>query len=153
MADKGTIFPKENSPSNEDKLDLLVEKSRKVVFEVKTFFPFDLFPDEITICLNRVTITYRGFFGKSEYPIPLENINGARIYRSIFLASLSLETFGYEKPPVVDRLRINEARLARRYILGLVECKKNGVDLSTYPIEKIRDKLKEIGKVREGYES
>lgn len=48
-------------------------------------------------------------------------------------------------------MKIDEARRARRYILALVECKKNAIDLSHYDISELKEKLNRIGKVQEGH--
>ncbi len=134
----------------DNELDLLVEKSRKIIFETKSVFPFELFPDKITICPNRVTITRNSLFSKFEYPIQIENITGARIYRTVFFATLYIDTFGIAAPDPIRFLKIDDARIARRYLLALIECKKANIDLSKYEIDELREKLKKIGKVREG---
>lgn len=133
-----------------NELDILVEKSRKIIFEAKSVFPFELFPDKITICPNRITITRNSLFSKFEYPIQIENLTGARIYRTIFFATLYIDTFGLAAPEPIRFLKIDDARLARRYILALIECKKANIDLSKYDTNELREKLKKIGKVREG---
>jgi hypothetical protein len=138
-----------NGKSSEDDLDTLAKWSKFVIFEAGSIFPFKFFPDRITICPNRITITYRGLFSREEFPIPIENLTGARVYRNLFFASLIIETFRYDRPAPLQYLKIHDARLARRYILALVECRKNGIDLTKHDISTIRDKLKEIGMVRE----
>ena len=138
---KGSVY--------EDKLLELAERAGKVIFETKSVYPFELFPDKITICINRVTISYKKLFYFDERPLPIEFINTAHVTRGIYFASLSIETFGVEKPPPVSHLKIDDARLARRYILALVECKKSGVDFGGYPLEEIKRKLRSIGRVRE----
>lgn len=147
----GSIYEasKEKVGTNNE-LDILVEKSRKIIFEAKSIFPFELFPDKITICPNRITITRNSIFSRFEYPIQIENLTGARIYRTIFFATLYIDTFGLAAPEPIRFLKVNDARLARRYILALIECKKANIDLSKYSTEELREKLKKIGKVREG---
>ncbi len=135
--------------SGEDKLEALAKLSKEVLFEAKSVFPFELYPDKITISTNRITIIYSNPFSKDERPIPIEFINTAHVTRGIFFASLSIETFGVEKPNPINHLKIDDARKARRYILALVECKKNGVNFANYDIKEIKQKLLSIGKVRE----
>lgn len=132
-----------------DGLTLLAERANKIIFEAKSVFPFELFPDKITICLNRVTVSYKKPFYFDERPLPIEFINTAHVTRGAFFASLSMETFGVEKPAPISHLRIDDAREARRYILALVECKKNNIDFSTYDLPEIKRKLQSIGRVRE----
>jgi len=137
-------------PPQESKLNHLVEKSQKVVFEAHSVFPFTLFPNRISVCLNRVTITYQNLFAKEEFPLLIENITGARIFRSFLFSSLLIDTFGLKSTPdPLKYLKHKDARFARRYILALIECKKSDVDLSVFSLEEIREKLKTIGMVRE----
>lgn len=142
----------ENLAPKNDKLSILADLSKEVLFEAKSVYPFEFFPDKITICLNRITITYVKPFSKDERPIPIEYLNTAHVTRNLFFASLSIETFGVEKPNPIHHLKIDDARMARRYILALVECKKNGVNFGDYGIKDIKNikkKLLTIGKVRE----
>lgn len=149
----GTVFTSdkkvEDSVPKNDKLSVLADLSHEILFEAKSVYPYELWPDKITICLNRITITYKKPFSVDERPIPIEYLNTAHVTRGMFFASLSIETFGVEKPNPIHHLRINDARTARRYILALVECKKNGINFGDYGIKDIKEKLLEIGEVRE----
>lgn len=148
-----TVFSSEqkvvDSAPKIDKLSILADLSHQVLFEAKSVYPYELWPDKITICLNRITITYKKPFSVDERPIPIEYLNTAHVTKGMFFASLSIETFGVEKPNPIHHLKIDEARTARRYILGLIECKKNGVNFGDYEIDEIKQKLQDIGKVRE----
>lgn len=132
-----------------DDFQRLIERSGVVVFRARTIFPFTWLPNEITITLNRVVVVIRGLMFQDEYPMPFESITSARVVRTFGMAALHIDTFGVAKPPPLSYMNVNEARLARRYILALVECKKNGIDVGKYPIEELREKLKEMGTVRE----
>jgi len=137
-----------------DKLENLAKKANLIVFEASSVSPlFSPFKNKITICPNRVTITYNSFFVKDEFPMPIENITGARVARSLLLATLYIDTFGIARPDPFGHLRINDARLARRYILALIECKKANIDLPCGDMASLREKLKSIGMVRMGDET
>lgn len=136
-----------------DGLDLLVKRAETVVFQARTHTPFRFLQDEITICLNRVTVVDRGWGYYEEYPMPIEGINGARVVKGVMFATLHFDTFGVQKPPPLEHMSIDDARLARRYVLALIECKKNGIDLMKYPMKELREKLKQIGMVREGVDA
>lgn len=148
-----TVFSSENkvvdSALKTDKLGVLADLSHEILFEAKSVYPYELFPDKITICLNRITITYKKLLSVDERPIPIEYLNTAHVTKGVFFASLSIETFGVEKPNPIHHLRIDDARTARRYILALVECKKNGINFGDYNIKEIKERLQDIGKVRE----
>jgi len=138
---------KKVSKIEKERLDLLISHSNSIIFECKSKGLIDFHPDMITICSNRVTITYRSLLSSFEYPIPLENLVGARITNGLFYSSLYINTFGYDTPKPLTKLKRRDARLARRYILALVECKKNGVDLTKYSLKQMREKLKDLGEV------
>lgn len=134
--------------SKEDKLDDLVERAGWVIFETSSQSSLlKFYRDKITICPNRVTITKRGVFDKDEYPMPIENITNASVHTHFLRASVIIETFGILKPEPITNLKIDDARLIRRYILALIECKKANIDLSNFNLEGLREKLKEIGTV------
>lgn len=130
-----------------NELDTLALESGSIIFRTGSVFPFKIFPTTLTISPTRVTITETGLYTKDEYPIPIDFISGARIFRTLFFATMIIEVFRYEKPPTISFLRPEEARLARRYILALVDCRKNNINLAGYSAEELRAKLKKIGKV------
>lgn len=132
-----------------DKLDELERRASMILFQTRSLRPlFSKYRDEITICLNRVTVSRGGKYSSEEYPMPIENITSARVYRRFRLATLDIDTFGIVKPDPITAMKVDDARLARRYILALIECKKANIDLSGLDIEKIKEKLKNIGMVR-----
>ena len=134
-------------------LDKLVGTATGSLYEIRSKRPFDFWPDRVTIFINRVTLSYKSFWATDEFPILIESITGARVYRSGISASLSIDTFGFkDNPKPITGLKQREARLARRYILALVECKKAKIDLSEYDLEELRVKLLNIGKVRKSFD-
>jgi len=139
----------EDSVPKNDKLSVLADLSHEILFEAKSVYPYELWPDKITICLNRITITYKKPFSVDERPIPIEYLNTAHVTRGLLFASLSIETFGVEKPNPIHHLRFDDAQTARRYILALIECKKNGINFGDYGIKEIKERLLDIGDVRE----
>lgn len=135
-------------PKKTSRIDDLAKHSGMIIYEARSVRFLDLSPNKISVCPNRVTLTYSNLFQKYEYPLPIENINGARVSRGLLYSTLLIETFGYERPEPLKHLMHRDARLVRRYILGLVECKKNGVDLLGLELPEIKEKLRIIGMVR-----
>lgn len=141
----GTIYIGQGS-----KLDNLAKEAKTVIFEARSSFPFDLTPNKITICANRITVTVNKILSNEEYPLPTANITSARISESPMFASLIIETFGIQPPPALKYLKKVEAHKARRYILALIQCKKDAIDLSSFSLAELREKLQKIGKVQKG---
>lgn len=137
-------------PENEiDKLNELEKRAKIILFEAQSQRPlFTRHRDRITICLNRVTITRGSKYAGDEFPMPIENITSARVYRNFRFASLEIDTFGVLKPDPLKSMKVDDARVARRFILGLIDCRKAGVDLYKMDIERIKEKLMKIGMVR-----
>lgn len=151
---KGEEKKSEAEVSENSKFDELIKRAGFIIFEISSkHSPFSLIRSKLVIAPNRITIIKRGLFYTDEYPMPIENVTDAMVYTHMFSASLMIETFGIPKPDPLKNLIVNEARLARRYILGLIECKKAGIDLSGMDITDLRQKLKSIGTVRYGSES
>lgn len=133
----------------EEGIDNLVKKSRLVIFETSSVLPIiSPFRNKITITLSRVSITYNGLLTRDEYPMPIESVTGARIHQDFLFGTLYIDTFGIVKPEPLRYLRIKDARLARRYILALIEAKKANIPLPLDNIDDLRNTLKEIGTVR-----
>ncbi len=132
------------------RLDSLAKEAETIIFEAKSTFPFDFTPNKITICTNRVTITAKKILSSEEYPLPIANITNARITESPLFATLIIETFGVQAPPPLRYLKKTKAHKARRYLLALIQCKKDSVDLSGYTLRELKEKLQKIGKVQKG---
>jgi hypothetical protein len=149
--DEGGLYVDKN---RDREIDNLVKRSKLIIFETNSKLPILIpFKNKITITPNRVTITYNGLLARDEYPMPIENVTGARVYQDFMFATLYIDTFGIAKPDPLKYLRTTDARLARRYILALIEAKKANADLPVDNVKKLREALKEMGTVRFGTDS
>jgi hypothetical protein len=129
-----------------DKLKDLASQST-VIFETQSVFPFQLFPDRLIVESDKVTIVHRTFAWKGIFPILLDNLNSVSVNRGLLFAALSFELTGYENNPGdIVHLWPENAAKAKRYIMGLLNAKKQGVDISKIPITEIKDDLEKIGK-------
>lgn len=143
-SDRGGLFVEKEKGIGD-----LVKKSKLIIFEADSFLPIiSPFRNRITIALNRVTITYSGLLTRDEYPMPVESMTGARVRQGLLFATLYIETFGIVKPDPLRYMKIRDARLARRYILALIEAKKANIPLPLDNIKELRKTLNEIGTVR-----
>jgi|SRR5688572_17415747 len=162
MQDKGTVYingeTSNDSAQQEvgkvikevEKLDKLAEETNSVIYEISSTFPFQLFPDKLIIDENKVTIIRREIFFKRIYPILLRDILTVRVDRSILFASMNFEVKRYTKNPrPIVYLSPRRANKARQYIMGLVQAKRAGIDLSKLTTDQIRERLEEIGKTQE----
>lgn len=134
-----------------EKLDTLKKLSDNRLLKLSTVFPFKLFKDTIVIEQKQVTIEVRNFFLSSEiYPISIKDIMSPVVSTGIFFATFHLELGpgGFHlTPPVVSFLRKEEALRARRVIMGLIICDKEGIDLTKMNKDEVLQKLDEVGNV------
>lgn len=137
--------------SDSAKLNDLAQRAGWIIFETSSGSSLlSPFRNKLTICPNRVTITKRGLFYRYEYPMPIENITNARVYTHFLSTTITIETFGIPTPDPIKSLGSSDARLARRYILALIECNKADIDLTGLNLDQLRDKLQSIGMVQHG---
>lgn len=128
------------------KLQTLADQSN-IIYRAKSVFPLQIFPDEIIVERDKVTIVHRTFAWKNVFPVLISNLNGVIATRSFFFASLSLELTGYENnPDDITHLWPEDAARVKRYILGLIHATKQGVDVSKIPLEELKENVEEIGR-------
>jgi len=113
---------KEKTKSLERKLENIVNTPDDTLLHIKTIFPFDLFPGEITISPTIIRITTREFFGsESVQTLPIQDIAYISSEVSPFLSCLKIvdkkDTF---HPILIKSLRKKDAEKAQRIISGLL---------------------------------
>jgi hypothetical protein len=133
----------------EDKVQDLLGNARTALYKCKAVFPFDLFPDELSIEPNQVNIRKNFFFFTSrESSIPLKNIADAIVRTTPFFASLQIVDQNFvENSTEVQFLWKRDAEKARQIIQGLIILSKEGVDVSKLDSKTLRSKLEAIGKM------
>lgn len=132
------------------KLDNLVDKSEKILLKICTVFPFDLFPNQLSIEPTQVNLLFREFFfDQNIHSVPMKNINEVEVQCSVFFASLSIVDNSYVKNTfAMDYLKKREAQLARRIIQGLLVATREGIDLSKFHAAELRYKAESLGRAQ-----
>ena len=130
----------------EAKLKKLARESSHIIYETSSVFPFQLFPDRIIIDENKVTVSRREIFFKRVFSIMYSDILTVRVNRGIIFAAIEFEVkrLGYQIRPVTY-LWPKEASRAKKFIMGLCEAKREGVDMSKLTVDQIKGRLEEIG--------
>lgn len=134
--------------SDVDRLDSLVRGCRRMLFRVRAFFPFDLFPDEIIIDECKISVVFRQFFFSEDiHSINIEMIRDVDVETGPFFAKLQIVPDGYpSKPLVVRYLLKKDANRARSVIQGLMVAKRNNIDLGKVDDPDLVNKLEILGK-------
>jgi hypothetical protein len=133
--------------SEKRKIEKLVADSHKIIYELSSVFPFQLFPDHIIIDTNKVSVVRKQFLYKRAFPILLEDILTIKVSRSLFFASIEFEIRGFEQnPSILTYLWPSQASLAKQYIVGLMKARKDNIDLSLFTIDQLRSEMRKIGR-------
>ncbi len=142
------LVQKANRQENTQKLNALVNADNQALFTFQTVFPFDLFPDRISIDRNKITITKRYFFfDRAVQSILIKDLMTVIGEESLLFATLHIvDRLLPNKTITVMNLPKSDARTARRILEGLLISEKKGVDLTTIPNSELVPKLIEIGK-------
>lgn len=134
---------------NQRKLDELVEKSSHELLCVKSAFPFNLFPDELIIDANKVSIIYRQFLAAEQIrTIIIKDIEDVWVESIPFFATLKIKSVrAIELDIIVIRnLTKNDAVKAQRLIQGLMLSEQQEVELAEVNKENLDEKMEKLGK-------
>ena len=135
--------------NNAADLNLLSDTRSQVLLRVRAFFPFDFFPDEVIVDTNRVNVIKRNFFlSERVHGIPVANILDVFVEHGPIFAALKIVDSGFiENEIEVNYLRKEDAEKARELIQGLIDVKKQGIDLAKVDHRNIEKQLEELGSI------
>lgn len=135
-------------------LDIIASRANQILFSAKAIFPFDFFPNSITIDANKVNIIIRTFFfTETVTSILLKEIMDVRAEITLFLGKLVID---YGPHPLkintvyVPTLWKSDALRAKEIIEGvLVAYRAENIDTTKLKPEETLEKLTEVGKMEE----
>lgn len=149
---KAQITPQEEKIQDkaEDlrKLNKIVAKSHEVLASATAVFPFELFPDSVTLDRTKVTITKRSFFWTSEIiSIRIEDILNVTTGLGPFFGSLTVASRVMNS---VDQFKINyfwrkDAIEMKHVIQGYVIAHHNNIDVAHLSKKELISTLAELG--------
>ena len=144
---EGILFGKFVNPLS--RLRQLASKSQNVLLTLTSIYPLDLFPDTITIDENKINIIKKDLFrAENIHSILIEDITNVTVSTGLFTATLEIVDSMNVRFPItytIRHLKIKKALLARRLIQGLIACKREGVDLSSFDNKEILESLEDLG--------
>lgn len=143
--------PQKEEKKNEDskQLESLVDLSERELFKMSTVFPFDLFPDKVSIDLSKISIVYGNFLESETVQIlPLQDVVDVIIETAPFFATLYIvDSNDPENPVKIGYLKKGEALKASRIIRGLLIAKKQNMDLLKLKgVPSLTEKLEKLGR-------
>ena len=133
--------------SEMQKFTTVLNASEKILFKTSSVFPFDLFPDEITIDECKINIVFHEFFLSEDiHSITIDMIKDVKVEHGPFFASLKIVPDGYPGQPLEVRyLKKEDAIKARRIVQGLIVARKQGLDPAKLDFYDFINKIESLG--------
>jgi hypothetical protein len=139
--------PASNDKEISNKISTLMENSDKPLYKCTAVWPFDFFPNEISIEVTQINVKKRFFYGSERVSsIPIKNLADVIVTTSPFFASLEIIDSSFTENSVkISYLPKKDAEKAREIIQGLIVASKEGIDLTKLDVNAIKRKLQIIG--------
>lgn len=140
---------KKQAQVNQRKLNDLVEQSKNVLYVCKAVFPFDFFPDEITIDIHTVNVYKKQFLKSgSVHSLYIPNIAEIYVERNLFFGKIRIIDRNFTDNILEVRyLTRKDATNVRKIVQGLIQAYNSGIDLTHIPQEEILPKIYELGTI------
>ena len=137
---------------NHRRLEEMVDRSQRVLMCIKSIFPFDFFPDVLTIDENKVTLICHELGYENVHGVFIENISYVTVDTDILHATLNVTDSTSERFPKIlsiHHLKKEDAFKARSLIEGLIAAKKLNVDFAIFKTEELVNQLVKLGEAKE----
>jgi hypothetical protein len=135
------------------KLEEMAERSQRVLMRLSSKKPFDLFPDELIVDENKVSLVHREFGMTDVHTVFIENISYVTINTSLVSATLSITDSTSERFPVlleIQWLKKDEAVRARKLLHGLMAAKKVDINFADFDTAELINDCEKLGEVKGG---
>lgn len=133
-----------------DKLNDLAFVDNRALFVCCSVFPFDLFPDIITVDRNKITISKKYFFfTRSIQSIMIKDLLTIVVRESVLFATLEIVDKLFPQETIhVQYLQKRDTQRLRWLVEGLIVGEKEKIDFTKISNEELVPKLEEIGKTK-----
>lgn len=127
-------------------LQSLADSADNVLFRITSFFPFDLFPDELIIDETKVTIVNRSFFASEQiYTIGFASIIDVTIETAPFFATLNIRDRGWSTIISIRYLPKEKAIKALKILQGVLILQSKSLDISSLSSRNVLKNVETIG--------
>lgn len=137
----------QNKVMDKQEVAILVKKSNRILVAISSHrFPFDFFPDTLSVEEGRITVISRKFFLSSEiHSVDIKDISNVFINTAPFFAQLVIVSKTFAKNEIkIKYLWKNEAVYVRRILEGLRAFEAKQIDTSVYTVADLRVKLGQL---------
>ncbi|MBA3757548.1 hypothetical protein H0X09_01670 [Candidatus Saccharibacteria bacterium] len=142
--DQSKAEAKENGP---DELVDVTEKAHEILFKGDTVFPFNLFPDTITLDREKITIAKRFFFSVAKITsVPVRDILSVEADIGPFFGSIHIASrYFVTNPSVVTFLWRKDTLRLQRLLQGYIIAHERKLDCSNIPTDELIKILDDLG--------
>lgn len=142
---------KDQKPDGKSELERLkgvVNKTNTPLKRVSGVFPFDLFPDSITIDRQKLTIVNRQFIGiHKTVTVPVADIKNVQANVGPVLGSVIVTSEHFvNNTATVKFLRRKDALEIQRLVQGIMIALKENIDINAISKNQLLDLLSNLGK-------
>ncbi|MFI5270966.1 MAG: hypothetical protein ACHQT9_02900 [Candidatus Saccharimonadales bacterium] len=144
-----------NSPKPEnglEKLEEAVEKTQNILVKSNSIFPFDLFPDTITIDRQKLTVVHHTFFSsKQSASVQHSAIKNIQAEVGPFMGSLTVTSEHFiNNTQTIKYLPKKDVLAIQQLVQGFIIANNENVDMSDIEDEKLIELLNRLGRGEAG---
>lgn len=139
---------------NRQRFETITARQDIELLQVKSVFPYSLFPDTISIDTTKVTVAKKQLFA-TEYitTIPLKDLSDVNVQTALFLATLTLKYMPQAASPGMNQsvevkipnLRREDAIKAKNILKGALVAKAEEIDIAKLSPDEIEKVLHKFG--------
>lgn len=139
----------EDTNPEEDRADLkdMADNSQEVLIMAESIFPFNFFPDTITVSRMKVSVAKRYFFRVAEVTsMQIDDILNVEVDVGPLFGSLSIYTRIQGIAPLrITFLSRGKAIEVKRVLEGYIIAKSQEIDCSAIPRDELVKRLRRLG--------
>jgi len=137
----------ERPDKGSEKLQDITIKGRDILFRANTVFPFNLFPDTVTLDREKLTIANRFFFGVAKITsVPIRDILSVEADIGPFFGSVHMTSrYFFTNPHSVDFMWRKDALRVQRLLQGYIIAHEQNIDCSKINKKQLCALLNELG--------
>lgn len=126
----------------------MTTQSHDILYKANTVFPFNLFPDTITIDREKLTIANRIFFLTARITsVPIPDLLSVEADVGPFFGSLHLNSrYFYTNPRSISFLPRKDTLNLQRLLQGYIIAHEQRIDCSKMEKEQLKILLEDLGK-------
>ena len=131
--------------SDRQEINDLVQKSNRCIITISSIFPWNLFPNTISVEESRITFIFRQFLSSQSHSVEIKDVSNVFIESSLLFASLQVVSRTFIQNDIkIGHLNKNKANKARLIIEGLRTFAEHNINTSNFEIDELIAKIEEF---------